>query len=280
MNWMGFGTALIAVLWAYNGWMNIAPVAEEVREPSRNIPLSLFVGVLVLIVLYCGANFAYYLIIPCPEMAGLKNTTVATEFCQRLLGPVGAIIASAIVMTSVFGALNGNLLVGPRLLYAMGHDRLAPRLLSQLHTKYRTPAVATAVMAGWSCLLVVGVGALTQYRLPTIPLGATELDLNIPAGKSPFDVMTDFAIFGSVTFETLAVASIFVFRRRIPVTPENRPYRCWGYPVVPAVYIAIMAGVIYTFFASAEQRSEALGVGFIGIGAIVYFTMFRERKSR
>jgi amino acid transporter len=94
--------------------MNIAPIAEEVREPNKNIPKSLLLGVFILIALYCGANFAYYLIIPSNEMAKLnKDTTVATEFCFRLVGPVGAIIASAIVMTSVFGALNGNLLVGP-----------------------------------------------------------------------------------------------------------------------------------------------------------------------
>ncbi len=281
VEWSGYGVALVGVLWAYNGWMNIAPVAEEVREPNRNIPLSLLVGVLILIALYCGANFAYYLIIPRPEMANLgKDTTVATEFCFRLVGPVGAIIASAIVMTSVFGALNGNLLVGPRLLYAMGHDRLAPSTLSRLHAKYRTPAIATVVMAGWSCLLVLAVGALTHYRLPTIQIGSQKVDPNIPQGKSPFDVMTDFAIFGSVTFETLAVASIFVFRKRIPVTPENRPYRCWGYPIVPAIYVAIMAAVVFNFFANDEQRSEALvGVGFIGVGAVVYAALFRERKS-
>jgi amino acid transporter len=162
----------------------------------------------------------------------------------------------------------------------MGHDRLAPTILSRLHAKYRTPVIATIVMAGWSCLLVFAVGVLTQNRIPKIPLGFTDVDLNLPVGKDPFDVMTDFAIFGSVTFETMAVASIFVFRRRIPVTPENRPYRCWGYPVVPAIYIAIMAAVVFNFFASDEQRSEALvGSAFIAIGALVYASMFRERKS-
>ena len=279
--WGGFGVALVAVLWAYNGWMNIAPVAEEVREPSRNIPLSLFVAVAVLIALYCGANFAYYLVIPQPEMAALpKDTTVATEFCFRLLGPIGAIVAAAIVMTSVLVVLNGNLLVGPRLLYAMGHDRLAPRILGRLHAHYRTPAVATVAMAGWSCLLVLTVGVLLQYRLPVLSVGGHALDLNIPAGKSPFDVMTDFAIFGSVTFETLAVASIFVFRWRIPATPENRPYRCWGYPIVPALYVIIMAAVLFNFFASEEQRSEALvGLAFIGVGALVYVAAFRGRAT-
>jgi APA family basic amino acid/polyamine antiporter len=281
VGWGSYCVALVAVLWAYNGWMNIAPVAGEVREPSRNIPLSLVAGVLILIVLYCGANFAYYLIIPRPEMAGLsKDTTVATEFCFRLVGPIGAIIASAIVMTSVFGALNGNLLVVPRLLYAMGQDRLAPPILSRLHASYRTPVIATIVLAGWSCLLILIVGALTQYRLPTITIGSEEYSLNIAEDKRPFDIMTDYVIFGSVTFETLAVSSIFVFRRRIPVTPENRPYRCWGYPVVPAIYIAIMAAVLFNFFANPRQRSEALvGTAFIALGAVVYAVAFRERKS-
>lgn len=278
VNWAAFGAALVGVLWAYHGWMNIAPMAGEVKNPGRNIPVALLTGVFILIALYCGANFAYYLIIPRAEMAELSNTTVATEFCLRLLGPVGAIIASAIVMTSVFGALNGNLLVGPRLLYAMGQDRLAPHQLSRLHAVYQTPLLATVVLAGWSCLLVLGVGALTQYRLPMLPLGFTELDLNVPPGKSPFDIMTDFAIFGAVCFETLGVASIFVFRYKIPPTPENRPYRCWGYPVVPALYVAIMGAVLFNFFAHPQQRTEALtGLGFIALGAAVYFGAFQKK---
>src|SRR5262249_38624822 len=123
----GFGTAFLGVLWAYHGWMNIAPVAEEVRRPQRNIPLALLAGVGIVMFLYLGANLAYYLIIPRGEMAEMRNTPVATEFSMRLLGPIGAAAASAAVMCSVFGALNGNLLVGPRLLYAMGEDGLAPR---------------------------------------------------------------------------------------------------------------------------------------------------------
>jgi basic amino acid/polyamine antiporter, APA family len=279
VNWSLFGAALIGVLWAYHGWMNIAPVAEEVKRPHRNIPLALFMGVLLLIALYCTVNLAYYLVIPRETMAGLKDTTVATEFCLRLMGPVGAVIASAIVMTSVFGSLNGNLLVGPRLLYAMGQDRLAPARLSHLHPRYQTPVLATAVLAAWSCLLVFAVGALTQYRLPVLPLGFTELDLNLPRGKAPFDVVTDFCMFGAVTFETLAVASIFVFRRRIPATRDNRPYRCLGYPFVPALYVLLMLGVIATFFATPQSRSEArIGLGFMAVGAVVYLLLFRGRR--
>src|SRR5438067_6975956 len=142
--------------------MNLGPVAEEIRNPHRNIPVSLLSGVGIIIALYLGANLGYYLIIPQQEVAEIKGTTVATEFCLRLLGPIGAAAASAAVMCSVFGALNGNLLVGPRLLYAMGEDGLAPRALSAVHARYRTPAPAIVVMAAWAGLLVVGVAVLTR----------------------------------------------------------------------------------------------------------------------
>ena len=114
---------------------------------------------------------------------------------------------------------------------------------------------------------------------PALPLGLTELDLNVPAGKSPFDIMTDFVIFGSVTFETLAVATVFVFRRKIPPTPENRPYRCWGYPLVPLLYIAIMGLVLLNFFVNPESRAEAIvGLGFITSGGIFYAIALRGKS--
>jgi len=275
VNWGMYGAALVGVLWAYHGWMNIAPVAEEVTDPQRNIPRALLGGVMLLVVLYCGANLAYYLVIPRDEMRELRNTTVATEFCLRLLGPVGSLLASAIVMTSVFGSLNGNLLVGPRLLFAMGKDGLAPAALQRLHPAFGTPALAVGVLACWSCLMVLGVGALTQYRLPVLPF---DLDLNLPANKAPFDVVTDFAMFGAVAFETLAVASIFVFRRRLPTA--DRPYRCWGYPVVPALYCLIMAAVLANMFRTPEQQSEArIGLGFIAAGAAVYLLVYRGGRQ-
>lgn len=278
VNWSLYGAALVGVLWAYHGWMNVAPVAEEIRDPQRNIPRALLGGVILLIALYCFANLAYYLVIPRDQMKVLRHTTVATEFCLRLLGPIGSLLASAIVMTSVFGSLNGNLLVGPRLLFAMGKDGLAPASLQRLHPWYGTPALATAVLAGWSCLMVLGVGALTQYRLPVLPLGVADLDLNLPPNKAPFDVVTDFAMFGAVAFETLAVASIFVFRRTLP--HAERPYRCWGYPAVPAMYCLIMAAVLANMFMTPEQRSEArIGLGFIAVGLAVYLAAYRGGRS-
>lgn len=271
----GLGTALLGVLWAYHGWMNIAPVAEEVRDPQRNIPLSLLGGVAIIIFLYLGANLAYYLTIPQAEMATLKQTTVATEFSLRWLGPIGAAVASAAVMFSVFGALNGNLLVGPRLLYAMGEDGLAPRSLGAVHPRFRTPALAIFVMGVWAALLVMAAAALTESRLPVVQLAGWEFDVNVPRGKSLFDVLTDFAMFGAVIFETMAVATIFVFRWRLPEV--ERPYRCWGYPVVPALYVGILACVVVSTF--INQRTESLvGAGFIVTGAVVYFAV--DRRAR
>ncbi|HZY83338.1 MAG TPA: APC family permease, partial [Gemmataceae bacterium] len=263
VNVSAFASALLAVLWAYHGWQNISPVAEEIRRPQRNIPLALLGGVAIIITVYLGANLAYYLVIPRPEMAELKNTTVATEFSLRLLGPLGAAAASAAVMCSVFGALNGNLLVGPRLLYAMGEDGLAPRALAEVHPRYRTPALAIWVLAAWSVLLVLGVAVLTETGL-------------LDPAKSHFDRLTDFAMFGAVIFETMAVLSIFVFRRRFP--DAERPYRCWGYPVVPALYVVLPAFILVNMF--REQLAEArAGVGFIALGAGIYF-LFGLGKRR
>ncbi len=264
VNFAGLGAALLGIYWAYHGWMNIAPVAEEVKDPQRNIPLALLAGVGIVIFLYLGANLAYYLTIPRAEMAEMKNTPVATEFCLRLLGSVGALLASAAVMCSVFGALNGNLLVGPRLLYAMGEDGLAPRALSAVHPHYRTPALAIGVFAVWSSLLVVAVYALTSTG-------------RLDPKTSPFDTLTNFAMFGGLIFETLAVLSIFVFRWRLP--NAERPYRCPGYPVVPLLYVIVPAFVVVSMLFNDEQRPLALaGTGFIVLGVVVYYLLLRPGR--
>ena len=274
-----FGAALVGVLWAYHGWMNIGPVAEEVRNPQRNIPLALLGGVTLLIVIYLGANVSYYLVIPRDEMKEVRATAVSTEFAFRLLGPAGAIFGSGALMMSVFGSLNGNLLVGPRLLFAMARDRLAPESLARVTARTRTPVLATAVLAAWSSVIVAVGGALTVYRLPPLEMGTASLDLNVPAGKPLFDVVTDFAMFGAVTFETLVIAALFILRQRYPAESRALPYRCPGYPVVPALYVVIMACVLRNMFMSPDQRTEALvGVAFILVGAAVYAVVFARRS--
>jgi len=279
VKWGLFGSAMVGVIWAYHGWMNIGMMAGEVKQPQRTIPLSLVIGIGILIMLYCGANAAYYLVMPRIEIANVSSeTTVATVFCARLLGSAGVIIASTIIMTSVFGALNGNLLVGPRLLYAMGQDGLAPKQLQTLHPRFQTPALATFVLAAWSCTLVLGLGALLQSDLPLFDTGRID-EHGQAIKKSPFDVVTDFAMFGATTFETLAVASIFVFRWKVPATPENRPYRCPGYPILPAIYVLILIAVVTNMFFSKQQSEAIIGLGFIGVGAAVYLILFPKQAG-
>ncbi len=265
VDWSKFGAALVGVIWAYHGWMNIAPVAEEVKDPQRNIPRSLLAGVGILIALYVGANVAYYLVIPHADIFKLSNTTVATEFSLRLLGSAGGIVTAAAIGISVFGALNGNILVGPRLIYAMGADGLAPRWLNRLHPTYRTPALATLVLCGWSVLLVLIVGAAFQFGA----FGAA----SDPGTKVPFDITTDFAMFGAIALETLAVLSVFVFRYTKPDAP--RPYRCLGYPVVPALYGVIMLVVWLNMFATKKVESWT-GIGFMLAGTALYLAFLRK----
>ncbi len=258
-----FGGALVGILWAYHGWMNLAPMAGEVKNPNRNLPLAFMMGTLAIIVLYVSVNVAYHLAVPRSVMVfeGV-NTPVATIFSERLLGRVGLLLASLALLISVFGALNGNLLVGPRLLVAMAADGLAPRGLHHLHSKWGTPFSALAVLTGWSVLLVLGASLLNYF-------GAMRKEL--------FNVLTDYAMFGAVAFETLAVASIFMVRRQYPVGTVDLPYRCWGYPFVPIVYILAMAAVLGNMFYT--QTTESLiAVGFIGVGAAVYCIEFGGKK--
>jgi amino acid transporter len=275
--WAGLGTAMLGVQWAYHGWMNLTTVAEEVKNPQLNIPLGTIGGVGLVTLLYLGANVAYYQIMTHGEMKALpETTTVATEFCRRLLGVTGGAMAAAAVMCSAFGALNGNILVGPRLLYAMGQDKLAPAGLSAVHPRFHTPALAIMVVTVWSGLLVLGGAALTQFRLPVWDLSATrEINLNLPPGKALFDVLTDFAMFGAVTFETLAVAMIFVFRWKLP--NAERPYRCIGYPVVPAIYVAVLTAVAISTMIN-QITEAAIGLGFVAVGTAVYGLIHRFGK--
>ena len=259
------GTALLSVLWPYHGWMNVGPIAGEVEKPQRNLPLALIAGVGTIIVLYLGCNLAYHLMLTPAEIAsGANETPTATRAALKLLGSVGTAAMSAVILCSVFGSLNGNLLVGPRVLFAMGEDGLAPRWLRAVHPRWRTPAAAIAVLAAWSSLLVLGAGALA---------GAGMLE----AGKGPFDQLTDFAMFGAVIFETMAVLSIFVFRRTMPDAP--RPYRCPWYPWLPLAYAAIPLFILASMALTASKRTEALiGLAFIGAGVLAYHGLGLHRR--
>jgi basic amino acid/polyamine antiporter, APA family len=260
VNWSAFGAALVGVFWAYHGWQNIGPVAEEIRNPGRNIPLALIGGMLLVTLLYVSVNVAYYLVVPRFDMIVLgKDFPVATLFAARLLGRLGVMLGSAAVMTSVFGALNGNLLVGPRLLFAMGRDRLVPHAMARLHPRYQTPAIAGLTLAAWSVLMVIIVALLQP-------------------GRGMFDTLTDYAMFGALSFETLAVASLFIFRRRYPPHLVDVPYRCPLYPWLPIVYVVAMSAVLANM-CWTNWRESLAALGFIAIGALVFAVVFAGRTD-
>ncbi len=276
-SWGAFGAAMVGVWWAYHGWMNIAPMAEEVRNPGRNIPLALIVGVLAVMALYLSANLAYYLILPRDViLAEGGHKPVASLFGLRMFGNVGMALASAAIMVSVFGALNGNLLVGPRILFAMGKDRLAPPALASIHPRLHTPVPATLTLAGWAILLVVGVAFLIDHPLPTFAIAGREININLPSGANAFDVLTDYAMFGSFSFETLAVASLFALRRRYPPDKVTLPYRCPLYPLLPLGYVVVISAVLGNMLWTKPAES-AFAVGFIAVGGVVYALVFARR---
>ncbi len=262
-----FALAMVAVMWPYNGWSNAATVAGEVREPQRNIPLGFIGAVLLLIVLYSSVNASYYLWIGGAEMAKLTDTPVATAAATRALGSFGTLAASAAIMISVFGAVAGNMLVGPRGIFALSRDGLAPEALSHVHPRYQTPLIATLLLTVLTVVFIFAVAGYARSGWASNP------------DKPPFDVITDFVVFGAGALETLAVASIFRFRYTHPPAVVKLPFRCPGYPLVPGVFVACMTAVLVNMFLEKQSRDEALiGVGFIVIGAAVYAAVLRPRQ--
>lgn len=276
--WKAIGLAMIAVLWPYDGWINIGPVAEEIREPQRNVPRALTIGMLIVIAVYVGANLSYHLVLPMPAV--VKSPAVATDVSQALLGNAGAWVAALCVMVSTFGALNSNLLCGPRIYFAMARDRLFPASIRQIHPRFQTPANAILAQTAWSLVLV-----LVAYAWTNPAMGSTaERKTGEPAAliqkpESPadaFDTLTDFVIFGGSIFYSMAVGAVFVLRWKKPHLA--RPYRTWGYPVTPALYLFAFACALASMLATKLDKTAA-GSILIVAGVIAYYAMGGGRNS-
>ncbi len=251
--WPAIGAAMIAVLWPYDGWINIAPVAEEIRDPQRNVPLALGVGIFVIIVVYVLANLAYHLTLPMQQIA--DSDKVAATMCSALLGEGGGKFFALGVMCSTFGATNSNLLTGPRIFFAMARDGLLPASIRKIHGRWETPANAIAIQAAWSIVLI-----------------AVAFAWKAEPGEA-FDALTDFVIFGGTIFYALAVAAVFVLRRKHP--EWARPYRTWGYPLTPALFLTMYGAVMISLLSEKWVQSLA-GSALIGAGVLFY----RFAKSR
>lgn len=264
------GAILLAVMWAYNGWHGITPLAEEVSHPQRNIPLSLFAGIGILMVLYVTANVAYHGVLTMGEMKAAGDHA-AEEMLKRLLGQPGLTAMSAVIMCSTFGAINSNLLQAPRVSFAMGRDRVFFQTLGRVHATFRTPVPAILVLAAMSIALLVAAAAAKVFAQDLVVNSyESELARKVIASlqdDSIFSLLTNFVIFSASIFYMLGVAAVLVLRRKMPDT--KRPYRTWGYPVTPIAFLVVYLWFLTQVYASNPLESRT-GVLFILCGLPVY----------
>lgn len=257
--WRALGLAMIAVFWPYDGWINIAPVAEEIKEPQRNVPFALIVGMLIITSVYVGAVVSYHLVLPMATMQA--SEAVAADVSEALFGHPGRVIAALAVMCSTFGACNSNLLCGPRIYFAVARDGLLPAALHKIDHSFRTPVNAILLQGFWGIALTIAA-----FWWKSAP------------GQDPrdaFDALTDFVIFGGSLFYALAVGAVFVLRRKM--ADCERPYRTWGYPITPVIYLAAFAAALVSLFLQKQEQTLA-GCGLIAAGAIYYFVVTRAQR--
>ncbi len=240
--------ALSKALFAYDAWNTVTFVAEEVRDPHRNLPRALLLGCLLTTVVYVLVNAAYLANLAPPEMARVPENRVAATVARSALGTLGVSLVVVAILISTFGCVNGLILGGARVFYAMARDGLFLPAAATLHPVRRTPAVALIYQGIWSCVL-----ALT----------------------GSFNALLTYTTFASVLFGALTVAG--VYRLRITEPDRPRPYRCWGYPVTPALYLLIAVPFLI-YVVQGDPVSTGYGLLLVLTGVPVYFWL-RSRAA-
>jgi len=234
-----FGLALVSVLWAFDGWADLSFVAGEVKEPRRTLPRAIILGTVAVIVIYLLANLGYMAVMPVEEIR--HSRLVAADVAQRLIGLPGVVLVALTVMLSTFGTLNGTLLTSPRIFFAMADDGLFFRKMAAVHPRFHTPYV--------SIVLVTALGVVFVLL-------------------RTFEQLADTFVTAIVPFYALAVASIFVFRKRPTYDP---PYRTPLYPIVPALFILATLFLLGNAIIDPTSRWPTLAVlGIILVGVPVY----------
>lgn len=246
---VGFGAALIPILFAYGGWQNANYVAEEIRDPQRNLPVSLLAGTITVVIVYVLVNAVYLRALGLEGLAA--TTTPASSAAAGLFGGWGDDFVTAAIAISTFGFLDLAILAPTRVYYAMAADGVFLPGLAQLHPVYRTPWLAIVIQSTWSCILAI---------------------------SGTYEELLNYVVFADWIFFGLTVATLFVFRRRHPV--EGRAagsYRALGYPVVPALFVLVSAAVVLSVVRS-DPGSALRGVLLLAAGVPVFF-WFRSRPS-
>ncbi|HYO80964.1 MAG TPA: amino acid permease [Bryobacteraceae bacterium] len=234
----GFFAALVAALWAYDGWNNVSMVASEIRRPQRNLPLALIGGTLAVMAVYLATNLAYFYVLPASAVAGADR--VAAEMMRRVSGAAGASVVSAAAVISIFAALNGSILSGSRVPYALARDGVFFPSWARVHPVRQTPATAVIFLSIWSAVLVL---------------------------SGQYEQLYTLVIFPSWILYAMTAAAVIVLRRKRP--DLARPYKTIGYPVVPVIFVAVSAMLLVSTLI-ASPRESALGLFVIAAGLPFY----------
>ena len=246
MLWAAAGIAMIATLWTYDGWYNLTFEAGEMRDPGRSLPLGLIAGTLAVTGLYTLLNLVYARALPVAAMA--HTSRIGEAAAAALFGPTGARLVSAAILVSTFGCLSSNILCCSRIYLPMAEDGLFFRSVASVHPRYRTPGRALWAQGAWSMILAL---------------------------SGTYEQLYTYVVFAGVLFHVATGAAVFALRRSRPDAP--RPYRAWGYPVVPALFI--LASLALVGNTLIEKPREALiGLGFLALGLPAY--AYWRRQSR
>jgi APA family basic amino acid/polyamine antiporter len=236
-----FGTAMVAVFWCYYGWNEIAAVAGEVANPRRNLPVALIFGTALVTALYVGVNAVFLKVMPVAELA--QTTQPAAIASTRLFGSASTAAIAFAVAAAAFGCLSAGIVPGPRIVWALAQDRLFPRPFARVHPRFRTPSFAITVQAVWMSLLCL-------------------------SGR--YDQLYTYATFAVILAYLATGVALFVFRRTLPGMP--RPYRCWGYPIVPGIFV--LSSLLLAVNTIRQQPRETLsGLAILAAGVPVYLGM-------
>jgi APA family basic amino acid/polyamine antiporter len=251
-----FGLAMLAALWAYDGWNNMPMAAGEVKDPGRNVPRALIGGMVAIMVIYCSANLMYFYALPWAEVLTSNSTAhrdalpVATKAAQTAFGESGGKLMSIAFVLSALGALNGATLTGARVPFAMARDGMFIARAAVLSPRTRVPVTAVLLQAAWACVL---------------------------AASGTYDQLTDYVIFASWIFYGLVTSAVFVLRARAPELA--RPYRTLGYPLVPLVFVLVAVWLVINTLVNRPVES-GLGLALISLGLPVYWYYRRPVGSK
>ena len=231
-----FALALVSVLWAYDGWGDLSFVAGEVRDPARNLPRALIGGTLAVVAIYLAANLAYLAVVPITAMPASK--LIAADVAQRLVGSWGVLVVSIAVVLATFGTLNGSLLTAPRIFFAMARDGLMFERIGAVHPRFHTPYAAIMLNAALGVAFVL---------------------------LRTFEQLADAFVTAIVPFYALAVAAVFMLRRRADWSPA---YRVPGYPVTPALFILAVAYLLLNSLLEPSSRWPTIAVMAVTLAGI------------